>query len=123
MGARERTRRLRPLGPPLQPRPTPPDPAPPHATQPRPAPPRPQQLYYAKGPAFWYEPVFKVLTLQGDAVWRRRKYRVRRGPEPGTFYYRCDPGRAGAGAAPWLETLLLQSWPRPRQRCTRAARG
>ena len=24
---------------------------------------------------------------QGDAVWRRRKYRVRRGEAPGTFYY------------------------------------
>ncbi|KAI8465280.1 MAG: hypothetical protein J3K34DRAFT_437601 [Monoraphidium minutum] len=45
------------------------------------------QLYYPKGKAFWYEPVFKAITLQGDAVWRRRKYRVRRGAEPGTFYY------------------------------------
>ena len=27
------------------------------------------------------------MTLQGDAVWRRRKYRVRPGGTPGTFYY------------------------------------
>lgn len=46
------------------------------------------QLYYpGKGSAFWYEPVFQVVTLEGEAVWRRRKYRVRRGEAPGTFYY------------------------------------
>lgn len=48
------------------------------------------QIYYrdpkAKG-AFWYEPVFKVVTLDGDKVWRRRRYRVRRAPTPGTFYF------------------------------------
>ncbi|KHN38234.1 Violaxanthin de-epoxidase, chloroplastic [Glycine soja] len=47
------------------------------------------QLFYrgkAKG-SFWYEPVFQVKTLEGQLVWRRRKYRVRRGKVPGTFYF------------------------------------
>lgn len=47
------------------------------------------QLFYrgkAKG-SFWYEPVFQVRTLEGQMVWRRRKYRVRRGKVPGTFYF------------------------------------
>lgn len=47
------------------------------------------QLFYrgkAKG-SFWYEPVFQVRTLDGDLVWRRRKYRVKRGKMPGTFYF------------------------------------
>ncbi|XP_027918701.1 uncharacterized protein LOC114177525 isoform X1 [Vigna unguiculata] len=47
------------------------------------------QLFYrgkAKG-SFWYEPVFQVKTLEGEMVWRRRKYRVRRGKVPGTFYF------------------------------------
>ncbi|KAK4853269.1 hypothetical protein QYF36_006378 [Acer negundo] len=47
------------------------------------------QLFYrgkAKG-SFWYEPVFLVKTLEGKLVWRRRKYRVKRGKIPGTFYF------------------------------------
>ncbi|ESW31763.1 hypothetical protein PHAVU_002G265800 [Phaseolus vulgaris] len=47
------------------------------------------QLFYrgkAKG-SFWYEPVFQVKTFEGQMVWRRRKYRVRRGKVPGTFYF------------------------------------
>ena len=47
------------------------------------------QLFYrgkAKG-SFWYEPVFQVKTLEGKMVWRRRKYRVKRGQVPGTFYF------------------------------------
>lgn len=47
------------------------------------------QLFYrgkAKG-SFWYEPVFQVRTLEGKLVWRRRKYRVKRGKVPGTFYF------------------------------------
>lgn len=46
------------------------------------------QVYYrgrAQG-TLWYEPVFKVITLDGRAVWRSRKYRVRRGQVPGTFH-------------------------------------
>lgn len=47
------------------------------------------QLFYrgkAKG-SFWYEPVFQVKTLEGNMVWRRRRYRVRRDKVPGTFYF------------------------------------
>lgn len=47
------------------------------------------QLFYrgkAKG-SFWYEPVFQVKTLEGNLVWRRRKYRVKRANIPGTFYF------------------------------------
>lgn len=33
----------------------------------------------------WYDPVFKVETLDGQQVWRRRHYRVRRGQSPGQF--------------------------------------
>ncbi|KAM6588749.1 hypothetical protein CsatA_011354 [Cannabis sativa] len=47
------------------------------------------QLFYrgkAKG-SFWYEPVFQVKTLEGKMVWRRRKYRVKRGKVVGTFYF------------------------------------
>lgn len=47
------------------------------------------QLFYrgkARG-SFWYEPVFQVNTLEGKLVWRRRKYRVKRGKIPGTFYF------------------------------------
>lgn len=47
------------------------------------------QLFYrgkAKG-SFWYEPVFQVRTLEGQMVWRRRKYRVKRDKIPGTFYF------------------------------------
>lgn len=35
----------------------------------------------------WYDPVFKVITLNGQEVWRRRHYRVRRGSVPGTFWF------------------------------------
>ena len=42
--------------------------------------PSPQlQLFYhgaARG-SFWYDPVFRVDTLAGESVWRRRHYRVR----------------------------------------------
>ncbi|KAL8167791.1 hypothetical protein V2J09_009290 [Rumex salicifolius] len=47
------------------------------------------QLFYrgrAKG-SFWYEPVFQVKTLDGRTVWRRRRYRVKRGSVVGTFYF------------------------------------
>ena len=47
------------------------------------------QLFYrgkAKG-SFWYEPVFQVNTFEGQMVWRRRKYRVKRGKVYGTFYF------------------------------------
>ena len=35
----------------------------------------------------WYDPIFKVITLDGRAVWRRRHYKVRRAQQPGTFYF------------------------------------
>lgn len=47
------------------------------------------QLFYrgkARG-TFWYEPVFKVKTFDGNLVWRRRKYRVKRGKVPATFFF------------------------------------
>lgn len=47
------------------------------------------QLFYrgkAKG-SFWYEPVFQVQTLDGQVIWRRRRYRVKRGAIPGTFIF------------------------------------
>ncbi|KAK9077686.1 hypothetical protein SSX86_006023 [Deinandra increscens subsp. villosa] len=47
------------------------------------------QLFYrgkARG-SFWYEPVFQVKTLDGKLVWRRRKYRVKRGKVAGTFHF------------------------------------
>lgn len=47
------------------------------------------QLFYrgkARG-SFWYEPVFQVRTVEGKLVWRRRRYRVKRGSVPGTFYF------------------------------------
>uniref|UniRef100_A0A7N0TUY3 VDE lipocalin domain-containing protein n=2 Tax=Kalanchoe fedtschenkoi TaxID=63787 RepID=A0A7N0TUY3_KALFE len=47
------------------------------------------QLFYqgkAKG-SFWYEPVFQVKTLDNKLVWRRRKYRVKRGTIPATFNF------------------------------------
>ncbi|KAH9603246.1 hypothetical protein KSS87_004205 [Heliosperma pusillum] len=47
------------------------------------------QLFYrgkAKG-SFWYEPVFQVKTLDDGIVWRRRRYRVKRGKNPGTFFF------------------------------------
>ncbi|XP_004504008.1 uncharacterized protein [Cicer arietinum] len=47
------------------------------------------QLFYrgkAKG-SFWYEPVFQVKTFEGEMVWRRRKYRVKRGKIYGTFNF------------------------------------
>ncbi|XP_023007352.1 violaxanthin de-epoxidase, chloroplastic [Cucurbita maxima] len=47
------------------------------------------QLFYrgkARG-SFWYEPVFMVKTLEGKMVWRRRRYRVKRGQTAGTFLF------------------------------------
>ena len=35
----------------------------------------------------WYDPVFKVVTLDGREVWRRRHYRVKRADRVGTFYF------------------------------------
>lgn len=45
------------------------------------------QIFYRQKSYFWYDPVFKVETLDGQEVWRRRHYRVKRGKVPGTFYF------------------------------------
>lgn len=46
------------------------------------------QLFYrgkARG-SMWYDPIFKVKTLDDKEVWRERHYRVRRAQVPGTFH-------------------------------------
>lgn len=47
------------------------------------------QIFYREEgkSAFWYDPVFKVTTLDGEDVWRRRHYRVRKADDPGTFNF------------------------------------
>jgi len=46
------------------------------------------QLFYRdKRANVWYDPVFKVTKFDGEEVWRRRHYRVRRGKKPGQFYF------------------------------------
>ena len=37
--------------------------------------------------SFWYNPVFRVNTLDGRTVWRRSDYRCRREDAPGTFTF------------------------------------
>lgn len=50
-----------------------------------------QIFYRAKARGnLWYDPVFKVETLDGREVWRRRHYKVRPaepGQRPGTYYF------------------------------------
>ena len=47
-----------------------------------------QIWYRGKGKnVFWYNPVFKVNTLDGKTVWRRSDYRCRRAETPGTFIF------------------------------------
>ena len=47
------------------------------------------QLFYptAKGDGMWYDPVFRVETLDGRHVWCKRHYRVRPQTVPGTFRF------------------------------------
>eukprot|EP00981_Chlorochromonas_danica_P007616 scaffold1829_cov194-Ochromonas_danica.AAC.5 len=48
------------------------------------------QLFYRneRNPQLlWYDPVFRVTTIYGEEVWRRRHYRVKRGKNPGQFYF------------------------------------
>ncbi|KAK6150538.1 hypothetical protein DH2020_015470 [Rehmannia glutinosa] len=46
------------------------------------------QLFYREGQrVILVRAVFQVRTLDGDLVWRRRKYRVKRGKIPGTFSF------------------------------------
>lgn len=47
-----------------------------------------QLFYRGKGRGVvWYDPVFKVITLDGREVWRRRHYRVRPASKPGSFFF------------------------------------
>jgi hypothetical protein len=47
------------------------------------------QLFYpsAKGKDLWYDPVFRVETIDGRNVWCKRHYKVRNGETPGTFKF------------------------------------
>lgn len=47
------------------------------------------QIFYkaASGKDMWYDPVFRVETIDGRHVWCKRHYRVRDGPVPGTFFF------------------------------------
>jgi hypothetical protein len=45
------------------------------------------QLFYptSRGRDMWYDPYFRVTTLDGRNIWCKRHYKVRPGPSPGTF--------------------------------------
>lgn len=48
------------------------------------------QIFYrekSRPKIMWYDPVFKVETIEGVEVWRRRHYRVRRAKNPGQFRF------------------------------------
>ena len=47
------------------------------------------QIFYesANGKSMWYDPVFRVETIDGRNVWAKRHYRVADGVEPGTFKF------------------------------------
>jgi hypothetical protein len=47
------------------------------------------QIFYKaiSGKDMWYDPVFRVETIDGRNVWCKRHYRVRDGPVPGTFFF------------------------------------
>ena len=47
------------------------------------------QLFYPSrnGKDLWYDPVFRVETIDGRVVWCKRHYRVRNGPVAGTFRF------------------------------------
>ena len=49
--------------------------------------PNQHQLFYpaAKGRDMWYDPFFRVVTLDGRNIWCQRHYKVRPGRQPGTF--------------------------------------
>ncbi|CAM9746847.1 unnamed protein product [Ectocarpus sp. 8 AP-2014] len=47
-----------------------------------------QIFYRGRGEGqMWYDPVFKVVTIKGEEVWRRRHYRVKPAVTPGTFRF------------------------------------
>jgi len=47
------------------------------------------QIFYpsSNGRDMWYDPVFRVETIDGRNVWCKRHYKVRNGPIPGTFHF------------------------------------
>ncbi|CAM9480529.1 unnamed protein product [Chrysoparadoxa australica] len=47
------------------------------------------QLFYRgrQSTGLWYDPCFKVTTIDGRVVWRRRHYKVRRAKRIGSFYF------------------------------------
>lgn len=47
------------------------------------------QIFYnsADGRSMWYDPVFRVETIDGRNVWAKRHYKVRDGKVPGTFRF------------------------------------
>ena len=47
------------------------------------------QIFYetVTGNGMWYDPVFRVETVDGRNVWCKRHYRVRDGKVPGTFFF------------------------------------
>ena len=47
------------------------------------------QIFYeaSNGKDMWYDPVFRVETIDGRNVWCKRHYRVREASEPGTFRF------------------------------------
>lgn len=47
------------------------------------------QIFYesANGKDLWYDPVFRVETIDGRNVWCKRHYKVRNGPTVGTFRF------------------------------------
>ena len=47
------------------------------------------QIFYetVNGNDMWYDPVFRVETIDGRNVWAKRHYRVRDGPVAGTFKF------------------------------------
>lgn len=47
------------------------------------------QIFYetANRRDMWYDPVFRVETIDGRNIWCKRHYKVRDGPVPGTFFF------------------------------------
>ena len=47
------------------------------------------QIFYEAigGKSMWYDPIFRVETIDGRQVWAKRHYRVRDGKVPGTFRF------------------------------------
>lgn len=66
------------------------------------------QLWYrAKGKGMWYDPIFKVITLDGRETWRRRHYKVRRAETPGCFYFSVLDNGVTSKCAPRCSRLPL----------------